>query len=123
MKKIALWIGASCLLLMSTSAAWAVALLEITLVAEKTNPQSPQTGDHMKFVSVIKNSGAAPAQGVVAWISLVQVDPGHEQPVDLEDWSAHKAVTRASLAPGEISRWNGPDPGGRLPGRDQRGGP
>lgn len=29
------------------------------------------------------------------------MDPGHEQPVDLEDWSAHKAVTRASLGSGE----------------------
>ncbi|MDX2288440.1 MAG: hypothetical protein NW217_06425, partial [Hyphomicrobiaceae bacterium] len=29
------------------------------------------------------------------------VDKGHEQPVDLEDWSAHKAVTRDRLAPGE----------------------
>lgn len=100
MRKIALWLGA-CLLLIGGNATWAAAPLEITLIAEKTNPPSPQMGDHMKFVSVIKNSGTAPAQGVVAWISLVQVDPGHEQPVDLEDWSAHKAVTQASLAPGE----------------------
>jgi hypothetical protein len=34
-------------------------------------------------------------------ISLVEIDPGNEQPVDLEDWSAHKAVTGASLKPGE----------------------
>jgi hypothetical protein len=27
--------------------------------------------------------------------------PGKEQPVDLEDWSAHETVTAASLAPGE----------------------
>jgi hypothetical protein len=33
-------------------------------------------------------------------LSLVQVDQGHEQPVDLEDWSAHKAIAVASLAPG-----------------------
>jgi hypothetical protein len=37
----------------------------------------------------------------VAWISLVQVYPGQEQPVDLEDWSAHKAVTQAVLQPGQ----------------------
>lgn len=100
MKKIALWLGAWVLVL-SAGAAWAVAPLEISLVAGKTNPPSPQMGDHMKFVSAIRNSGATPAQGLVAWISLVQVDPGHEQPVDLEDWSAHKAVTQASLAPGQ----------------------
>jgi hypothetical protein len=57
-------------------------------------------GDRLKFESVIANTGTAPAQGVVAWMSLIQVDPGHEQPVDLEDWSAHKAVTQAALAPG-----------------------
>lgn len=31
----------------------------------------------------------------------MQVDPGQEQPVDLEDWSAHKAVTQAILQPGQ----------------------
>ena len=31
----------------------------------------------------------------------MQIDQGHEQPVDLEDWSAHKAVTAASLPPGK----------------------
>ena len=29
------------------------------------------------------------------------IDPGNEQPVDLEDWSAHKAVTGVSLEPGQ----------------------
>ncbi len=99
MKKTALWLGA-CLLLIGANATWAAVPMEITLVADNANPQSPQMGDHMKFISTIKNSGNAPAQGVVAWISLVQVDSGNEQPVDLEDWSAHKAVTQASLAPG-----------------------
>jgi hypothetical protein len=37
---------------------------------------------------------------VVAWLSLIEVDPGHEQPVDLEDWSAHQAVSHVTLAPG-----------------------
>jgi hypothetical protein len=50
---------------------------------------------------VVKKSGSEPAHGVVAWISLVQVDPGQEQPMDLEDWSAHKAVTQAVLQPGQ----------------------
>ena len=39
--------------------------------------------------------------GVIAWISLVQTDRGKEQPVDLEDWSAHKAAVAAGLVPGE----------------------
>ena len=99
MKRIALWLGA-CLLVLSVSVVPAVAL-EITLVAGDKNPSVPQMGDHFKFVSAIRNSGTAPVRGLVAWISLIQVDPGHEQPVDLEDWSAQKAVTRAALAPGE----------------------
>jgi len=100
MKGITLCLGA-CLLLIGSGAAWAAERLEITLVADKTNPPSPQMGDHMKFVSVIRNNSTVAAQGVVAWISLIQMDPGHEQPLDLEDWSAHKAVTRTSMAPGE----------------------
>jgi hypothetical protein len=55
-------------------------------------------GDQLKFSSIIRNIGTVPAQGVVAWISLVEADLG--QPVDLEDWSAQKAVAQATLAPG-----------------------
>lgn len=32
----------------------------------------------------------------MAWISLVEIDPGNEQPVDLEDWSAHKGIAQKS---------------------------
>ncbi len=100
MKKIVLWMTV-CVLTLCNVAANAAGALNITLAAEHSNPNSPQMGDHLNFVSVIRNSGTVPAQGIVAWISLVQVNPGHEQPVDLEDWSAHKAVTQASLGPGE----------------------
>lgn len=58
-------------------------------------------GDHLRFHSVIRNDGTGPIDGLIAWVSLVQVDKGKEQPVDLEDWSAHKAVTVATLAPGK----------------------
>ena len=60
---------------------------------------------------------------MIAWLSLVQVDLGKEQPVDLEDWSAHKVVTIASLAPGqavEIHLADAAHPGGQLPHRHQR---
>ncbi len=81
--------------------AWAIDSLSISLTPDQSNPPSPQMGDWLKFHSVIQNSGIQQAHGVVAWISLVQVDPGHEQPMDLEDWSAHKAVTQAILQPGQ----------------------
>ena len=40
-------------------------------------------GDWLKFHSVVTNVAGRSAHGVVAWISLVQADPGKEQPVDL----------------------------------------
>jgi hypothetical protein len=75
--------------------------LNISLTPDPANPPSAQMGDWLKFHSVIRNGGSQGAHGVVAWISLVQVNPGQEQPVDLEDWSAHKAVTQAVLQPGQ----------------------
>lgn len=74
--------------------------LSVDLTPATTNPASPQMGDHLAFKTVIRNTGTNAVDGVIAWISLVQVDPGKEQPVDLEDWSAHKAVTEHVLAPG-----------------------
>jgi hypothetical protein len=65
-------------------------------------------GDHLRFWSTITNTGTTPVEGLVAWISLVEIDPGDEQPVDLEDWSAHKAVTGATLAPGQPLRTDWP---------------
>lgn len=80
--------------------AWAADSLSISLTPDQANSPSPQMGNWLKFHSVINNPGAQVSHGIVAWISLVQVDPGKEQPVDLEDWSAHKAVTQAVLQPG-----------------------
>lgn len=74
--------------------------LDITLQADPSNPSRPVMGDNMRFHSIITNTGAAPIEGLVGWISLVEVDPGHEQPMDLEDWSAHKAITGTRLEPG-----------------------
>lgn len=75
--------------------------LRVDLTAAAGNPVSPQMGDRLSYRTSIRNVGAAPIQSIVAWLGLVQVDRGKEQPVDLEDWSAHKAVTIASLAPGQ----------------------
>ena len=65
-------------------------------------------GDHLRFWSTITNTGTTPIEGLVAWISLVEIDPGNEQPVDLEDWSAHKAITGATLGPGQSLRTDWP---------------
>jgi hypothetical protein len=83
----------------SAGAAWAGSLA-VDLQANAGNPPSPQMGDNLSFHTVIRNNGSKPADGLIAWISIVQIDRGKEQPVDLEDWSAHKAVAAASLGPG-----------------------
>ncbi len=75
--------------------------LRVELAADPANPAAPKMGDRLLFHSTIRNTGATPAPGVLAWVGLVQVDPGQEQPVDLEDWSAHKAITVKLVAPGE----------------------
>ena len=74
--------------------------LSIELGPDQSNPVTPTTGDAMHFHSSIRNTSAHPVKGLVAWISLVEVTPGREQPMDLEDWSAHKAVAGATLGPG-----------------------
>ncbi len=84
---------------LSASAASA-ASLAVDLKPAGSNPPSPQMGDTLSFHTVIRNDATTPVDGLIAWISLVQIDKGKEQPVDLEDWSAHKAVTAPSLDPG-----------------------
>jgi hypothetical protein len=92
------------------TATWATAQVPVVLDLrpDVQNSASPLMGDHLRYWSTITNTGSAPIEGLVAWISLVEIDPGNEQPVDLEDWSAHKAVTGASLAPGQSLRTDWP---------------
>ena len=78
--------------------------LTLGLRPDGNNPSAPLMGDHLRFRSTITNTGSTPVEGMVAWISLVEIDPGNEQPVDLEDWSAHKAITGATLGPGQSLR-------------------
>lgn len=71
-------------------------------------PRRLSWGNHLQFWSTITNTGGTSIEGLVAWISLVKIDPGNEQPVDLESWNAHEAVTEASLKPGETLRTDCP---------------
>ena len=82
--------------------------VSLNLQSDVRNPLSPVMGDHLRFWSTITNTVSSPIDGLVAWISLVEIDPGNEQPVDLEDWSAQKAVTGASLNPGESLKTDWP---------------
>ncbi len=87
-------------LLLLSNTLVSAASLQLQLQSDPSNPAHPTMGDWMHFNSVISNSGQQPIEGLVAWISLVEVTPGKEQPMDLEDWSAHKAVTGTTLQPG-----------------------
>lgn len=88
-------------LLLLTTGVVQAASVELDLEPDKNNPTRPTMGDWMHFHSLIRNTGDHSVEGLVAWISLVEITPGKEQPMDLEDWSAHKAVTGTTLAPGD----------------------
>lgn len=104
-------IGLAALVLVSLLAGGAradAAPLAIELTPNASNPASPQMGDQLGFQTVIRNNGTDPVEGLIVWLSLVEIDKGHEQPVDLEDWSEHRAVTVASLAPGQAFKTDWP---------------
>jgi hypothetical protein len=77
--------------------------LKVELIPSPGNPSTPHMGDALAFRAVIHNDGRTAISGVIAWISLLEVDPGKEQPVDLEDWSAQKAATLPDIAPGQTA--------------------
>ena len=96
------------MVLIAAASSAAEAPLILNLRPDNNNPSAPVMGDRLRFWSTIMNTGADPTEGLVAWISLVEIDPSNEQPVDLEDWSAHKAVTGAALEPGQSLRTDWP---------------
>jgi hypothetical protein len=103
-----LWSAMLSIFLLAAVSATAQASVTIDLRPDGDNPPSPAMGDHLRFSSTITNAGATPIEGLVAWISLVEIDAGNEQPVDLEDWSAQKAVTGAVLNPGQSLKTDWP---------------
>lgn len=74
--------------------------LHVAVLSNAARAHAPKMGDHLTFHSIITNSDASEQRGVIAWLALLRTDPGHEQPVDLEDWSAQKAISSVTLAPG-----------------------
>ena len=98
MKKLGCLLVTGLVMFLLAMPVWA-APLTIDLQPDAGNRQAPTMGDHLQFWSTITNKGTRPIEGLVAWISLVEVDPGNEQPVDLEDWSAHKAIAGGALGP------------------------
>ncbi len=60
-------------------------------------------GDTPSFTGIVKNTGKAPAKGLIVCLSLVSLKKGNERPLDLEDWSANRAVRINKLMPGEVN--------------------
>ena len=65
------------------------------------NKISGTAGQYVKLPAKITNTSGKPVKEAVAYVSLVDVTKGQQAPVDLEDWSAHRAVTIGFLGPGQ----------------------
>lgn len=79
--------------------------VQVTLHSPKT---TLKMGDTPAFEGEVKNTGKETLDGLVVYLSLVSLKKGNEHPVDLEDWSAQKAVRIERLLPGEINRQQWP---------------
>ncbi|MBA2534455.1 MAG: hypothetical protein H0V21_05555 [Rubrobacter sp.] len=66
-----------------------------------TKTISGTAGQYVKLPAKVTNISSGPIKDAVAYVSLVDVTKGQQAPVDLEDWSAHRAITISSLAPGQ----------------------
>jgi hypothetical protein len=65
------------------------------------NPSSIQAnmGDKITYTGTIANNSDKAVENVIAYISLANVTLGKESPMDLEDWSANKAIKLATIPP------------------------
>ena len=79
-------------------------LLSVALEA----PATPlRMGNTPIFTGKVTNHSTETFKNLVVYLSLVSLQPGREHPVDLEDWSAQKAIRLDHLAPGQtaVQRW------------------
>jgi hypothetical protein len=65
------------------------------------NPPSIQAnmGDKITYVGTITNNSDNVVNNIIAYISLANVTQGQESPMDLEDWSANKAIKVDAIPP------------------------
>ena len=70
-------------------------------IAVTINPLSIQAnmGDTIIYTGTITNSSDAAVSNIIAYISLANITQGKESPMDLEDWSANKAVRVDTIPP------------------------
>ncbi len=70
-------------------------------IAVSINPPSLQAhmGDKITYTGTITNNSDQAVNNIIAYISLANVTRGKESPMDLEDWSANKAIKVESIPP------------------------
>ena len=56
-------------------------------------------GDKITYIGTITNQSDRAVNNVIAYISLANVTQGKESPMDLEDWSANKAIKIDTIPP------------------------
>ena len=66
-----------------------------------TKEISGTAGQYVRLRAKITNPTNRTLKDTVAYVSLVDLTKGQQAPVDLEDWSAHRAITVSSLSPGQ----------------------
>ena len=65
------------------------------------SPPSVQAniGDKITYTGTITNNSDMAIDNIIAYISLANVTLGKEAPIDLEDWSANKAIKIDTIPP------------------------
>jgi hypothetical protein len=58
-------------------------------------------GDKITYTGTITNNSNRAVNNIIAYISLANVTRGKEAPLDLEDWSANKAIKVSTILPHE----------------------
>jgi hypothetical protein len=72
--------------------------LTVSVTVNPNDSSLPRVGDQLTFHSVIVNRDVAGAAGVIVWLTLLRLDAGHEQAMDLEDWT-NDAVLSVEMLP------------------------
>jgi hypothetical protein len=70
-------------------------------ITASIDPPSIQAnmGDRITYTGTITNNSDKPIANIIAYISLANVTQGKEAPMDLEDWSANKAIKIDTIPP------------------------
>ena len=97
MKRLLLFLSTSILAIM----VYYTDALAAGLISVSINPPSLQAnmGDKITYKGTITNNSDQAVNNLIVYISLANVTQGKESPMDLEDWSANKAIKVETIPP------------------------